>query len=245
MTEKLLSGYRIQFATPSMDGRYEKEYARALFETFVALEHHGAQTDWVELPGCSDLPFARAKIFGNFLRSGWTHLMMIDADMGWEVADILRMILLKKDFVAGAGMKKKFPTEFAYNTCDKFGNPVPSQMEMDSGLLNVSEVGMAFTLISRECAVRMAAHYNDLEFDVQGQIEHHVFLPFIVPGTKRYLPEDFAFCYRWRQIGGKIQILPSIRLSHIGRYNWQGAISDTFPQEEIHDVEETPERDVA
>ena len=119
--EKPLEGISIQIGTPVGDGKCDIEYVSSLVGSVKVLESFGAVVDWARLPGCSDLPSARAKIVGNFARSEHTHLMMIDADMGWDVGDIVRLLLLKRDFIGGVGCKKTYKLEFALNNCDDSG----------------------------------------------------------------------------------------------------------------------------
>lgn len=228
MTESppLLANHSVYIATPCMDGKYDREYARSIFNTIILLQNQGIETEWLELPFCSDLPYARSRIFGKFLRSDATHLLMIDSDMGWNPQDVLKMLAIKRDFIAGVGMKKKEGIEFALVNCDDHGNVLPILIEADTGIMDISEVGMAFVMISRACAQKMANHYNELIYDNMGQDEHDLFQPFIIPGSKRRLPEDFAFCYRWRKLGGKVHVAPDIRLQHVGRKVWEGAMSD-------------------
>ena len=40
--------------------------------------------------------------------------------------------------------------------------------------------------------------------------------------TKQYFGEDFGFCQRWRDMGGRIWVDPDICLNHIGRYTFTG-----------------------
>lgn len=153
--------------------------------------------------------------------------------MGWNPEDVVRMLETKRDFIAGVGMKKKEEVEFALVNCDDHGNIIPILYEADSKIAEVSEIGMAFVMITKACARKMADHYNDLIYDNMGQDEYHMFLPFIIPGTKRKLPEDFAFCYRWRRVGGKCYVMPDIRLQHVGRRVWEGALSDVMFKQEV------------
>lgn len=44
----------------------------------------------------------------------------------------------------------------------------------------------------------------------------------IDPITKTYLSEDFAFCQRWKAIGGGIALHRGICLSHTGNSTFQG-----------------------
>lgn len=230
---KPLEGYSIQFATPCGNSNYEREYVRSFHNTACVLIELGAKIDWSEFPGCADLALARTKIFGNFLRSQHTHLMLIDSDMGWHYDDVVRMILAKKDFIAAAGPKKIGKLEFAANNCDDEGNLLPLEVESETGLLMCTEVGAAFCLISKECAQKMAEAYDYLAFDGDGGVKEYAVYDSMIVGRriKRRLSEDFAFCNRWRAIGGKIYLIPDISLLHVGRSVWSGALIQTLQED--------------
>ena len=44
----------------------------------------------------------------------------------------------------------------------------------------------------------------------------------------QYLPEDYSFCRRWRQIGGEIWIDLQSRFDHVGSYVYRGDLGVTL-----------------
>ncbi len=44
----------------------------------------------------------------------------------------------------------------------------------------------------------------------------------IEPGTRHYLSEDYAFCHRWRTIGGQVWLDTRSRLTHVGPREFVG-----------------------
>ena len=44
------------------------------------------------------------------------------------------------------------------------------------------------------------------------------------PSSKKYESEDYGFCQLWRSLGGKIHVLPEIKLTHTGRIHYPGDI---------------------
>lgn len=223
--DKPLLGRKVTIATPCGSGKLDVEYVVSLVGTLYVLEQLGAKVDWFRLPGCSDLPYARSKIFGHFLRSDFTDMILVDDDMGWEPYDIVRLLQLNRDFIGGVGPKKQNNPEYCVNSCDDYGNTIMMPMELTTGVTECTEVGLAFMMMSKSCAERMARHYTDLEFyDKDGVIQYGLYDGLILPGTKRRLAEDFAFCHRWRKIGGKVEILPDIALKHCGKAVWEGQL---------------------
>lgn len=215
-----LKGIRLLIATPSGSGQYDRQFVTSLFPTFEILRQCGAQVNFAEIPFCSDIALARAKIFGQFLRSGSTHLMSIDDDMGWNPQDVVKLLSHKRDFVAVAGPRKVFPPSFAVQNVGDMGHPLPLNMEA-TGLIEVTDVGGAFTLITIECANRVRDAYPELAFaGDDGRVEYAVYNPVVV--ARRYKSEDFAFCHRWRAVGGKIYVDPNVSLKHVGTHVWSG-----------------------
>lgn len=233
-----LSQYSILLATPNGDGKYDQTYVYSLLETVITCRNLGINIERAEFPFCADLPLARAKLFGKFLRSEHTHMMMIDSDMGFAAADVFRMLEFGEEFVAAAGPKKLSTIEFAYGSQDDYRNPVPV-IPQENGLFEITDVGGAFVLISRSCAEKMAKAYHErLGFDGDnGEDEYAVYDPIVLNRARR-LSEDYAFCWRWRKIGGKVLILPDIKLKHTGTNTWIGALSDLMQKK----LEETNEK---
>ena len=227
--KKPLEGYSVQFATPCGTSSYVREYVSSFHNTACILIEMGATIDWAEFPGCADLALARAKIFGNFLRSGHTHLILIDDDMFWQPYDVVRLLLAKKDLVGAAGPKKTNKLEFAANNCTAEGALLP--LVTENGLVKVTEVGMAFMCMSKACATKISYAYPELAFDGdEGKTEYALYDSFIVGEApkRRHLSEDFAFCHRWTHIGGEIWLYPDIALGHVGRGVWNGALIEAL-----------------
>lgn len=222
LTRPDLSGMKVMIAVPCGDGRYESVFLRSLRETESAVKFFGGETRLMEFPYGSDIALARSKLFGAFLRSDATHCFWIDSDQGWEVKDFIRLLLARRDFVAAAGIRKVFPHSFAVNVSDDHGRPLPIQHQAHDGLIEARGVGFAFACITRSMAERLRDASPDLHFvAADGRDEWAVFNPMVV--NKRYLGEDYAACYRWRALGGKIFIAPEIALKHVGAYVWEGA----------------------
>jgi hypothetical protein len=211
-----LSKAHVLLATPNASGRYERLFVQSLWGTIEALRACKALVNFAEIPYCSDICHARAKLFGMFLRSQATHMLFIDDDMGWNPQDVIRMFVHDRDFVAVAGPRKAFPPSFAVQT------DAPMRQEATTGLIEVSQIGLAFVLITRAVALRVSQAHPELKFvGDDGREEFAVFNPMVVNG--RYSSEDFAFCERWRALGGKIYCDPTISLKHVGTFVWEGS----------------------
>lgn len=216
-----LRGVRLAIATPCGSGKYERVFMDSLLGSFQLLKHFGAEVVRYEMPYMSDIAMARNRLFGMFLRSECTHMLFVDDDMGWRPEDIIRLLVAKRDFAAVAGIRKVREPSYAVNCTDDDGQPLPVTMDAETGFLKVTEVGLAFTLLTHSLVERMAQAYPDLLYvGPDGREEHGLFMPMIV--NKRYRAEDYAFCYRWRALGGEVLVCPEITLQHVGSHVWSG-----------------------
>lgn len=225
-----ISERSIFLSTPNGDGKYDQTYVYSLLNTVLTCRNLGIDIARAEFPFCADLPLARAKLFGKFLRSNHTHMMMVDSDMGWEAADVIRMLDFDEEFIAAAGPKKIAAREFAYGSQDDYKNAVPV-MPTENGLFEVTDVGGAFVMINRSCAQKMADSYREtLGFDGDdGEDEYAIYDPIVLNRSRR-LSEDYAFCWRWRKIGGRVLILPDVRLKHTGNNTWIGSLDELIQE---------------
>ena len=82
---------------------------------------------------------------------------------------------------------------------------------LGDGFIEVAAIGTGFMLIRREVfdilrsKLPNSAYVNDIA-GYENVFTNNKFYTFfdtmLHPKTRRYLSEDFAFCYRWREICG-------------------------------------------
>jgi hypothetical protein len=225
-----MRGVSLYLSTPSGSGEFDRRYVRSLMQTIDMVRSASGEIDWAEMPYCADLSLARNRILGAFLRSRHTHMLMIDDDMGWSPHDVLRLLQTKLDFVGGAGPKKLYPLRFCIHSRDDDGREVHGAYHENTGTIEVTGIGTGFLLVTRACVERMVSAYPELVFDPgEGQTEYALFDPVIT--NKRRYSDDFAFCWRWRKIGGKVHVLPSVRLAHVGTHCFEGSLLDAMAAE--------------
>jgi hypothetical protein len=236
-----LSNCHILIASPIMDGRVDFLYYNSLMRTKELLEALGAKVQTLATKYCADVYLARERLFGAFLRmEGATHMLSIDSDMGWDEKDVVTMILLKRDFLAAVGPKKLYPITFAYNNSDDNFKQLPLVHEiMENGniVAEVSEVGGAFVLLTKECCQKLADAHPELQYHGdENVIEYGICDPLYIRSDDgkiiRRLSEDYAFCYRWRKLGGKVEILLDVTLQHVGNHTFTGNLLDCCLQQD-------------
>jgi len=209
---------------PAYAGTVMVTTLKSLLTDTVALAMRGDAVTIDDECGATDLPELRGSLAARFLQSNATHLVMIDTDVSWEDGALPYLLDRNVDFVAGIYPKRTFPISYPIRYLDK-----PTlEADPETGLLEVEAVAGGFVVVSRACIERMAAAY-----------EHEAFVTAKFPGLlclglweklrvdpMGRLPEDFSFCKRWRDIGGKVWCDPRIHMGHCGLHNWSGRLSE-------------------
>jgi len=163
---------------------------------------------------------ARNTLSAKFLHTeGSTHLMFIDADIGWEPWHLLALLNADKDVIGGLYPMKSLPVKWCVNG-------IPGQVEdPESNLIEVTKTGTGFLLIKREVFDKLNAHpavrpfTNDIGLDpALNQYMKTYFDTAVREG--RYYSEDWTFCENWRDIGGQVWVDKRVLLKHVGTYTF-------------------------
>jgi hypothetical protein len=111
---------------------------------------------------------------------------------------------------------------------DARGEALPIHRCPRTGAFQVEAVGTGMMMVKREVFTRLAAAYPELRVPVPKADLPPEAAPFLstffLPMMSRWgalLPEDYAFCHRWRAIGGKIWCDPAIRVRHHGSFAYE------------------------
>ena len=85
------------------------------------------------------------------------------------------------------------------------------------------------------CSNKMMQHYPQLNYVPDGPKPHpqaHLHWLFfdcmVDPDSRRYLSEDFAFCRRWRDMGGKVYVDLNSKLQHAGQHLYRGDLIESL-----------------
>lgn len=245
-------------ATPMYGGNCSGIYANSLVNLGVLCVQSGISFMTHYLYNESLITRARAYCCDEFLRSGATHLMFIDSDIGFNPQDVINMLALVRpdspyDVIAGPYPKKTIAWEKVKMAVDKgiadnnsnilekfVGDYVinPKQGQNNIKLtepVEVREAGTGFMMIRRETLLKYREAYPHLSYrpdharteHFDGSREIHMFFDCMIdPETKRYLSEDYKFCYDVQKMGGKVWLCPWIELQHAGTYIFGGSLKD-------------------
>jgi len=249
MTER----FQLVVATPCFGGQVSSIYASSLF----ALQRAVQQVSNVDLKvhfrdGDALITRARANLVALFLDDpAATHLLFIDADIGFTPDQVFRLMESGADMAAGCYPVKRINWNKARRALSADGSKVeaasldyvldvdnPDQVTVVNGFTRVRHAGTGFLMIRRHVLERMCAHptYASLQFFREhthdtlagSRNRFALFECMIDPADGTYLSEDFAFCRRWTDIGGEIWADLDSRLDHVGPSVFHGDVASQF-----------------
>jgi hypothetical protein len=212
---------RVMVAIPAYTGQIHLGTMRSLFNDLLQLQARG--DDWELHDECGNalIADARALIVAQFLASSCDALVFIDSDVCWESGALLKLLDAPVDMVAGIYPQRKDPINYCVKWIDK------PDLIAENGLLQVAGVPAGFMKLSRKQLERMVEQYPDTEFYVENAKDNKAWALFCDYRIgKHKMGEDYSFCRRWIDIGGKVWIDPEIKMGHTGYKTFNGHIGN-------------------
>ncbi len=115
-------------------------------------------------------------------------------------------------------------------------NPKGGQKEIPINQpVEVMEIGTGFMMIRRKTFDKYKETYPHLSYKpdhvrteaFDGSREIHAYFDCIIdPVSKRYLSEDYMFCYNVEKMGYKVWLCPWMSMNHVGSYIFGGSLAD-------------------
>ena len=208
---------KIHFLTPCYGGNItEVCFSSYLGFTIMAMQNNiNFQID--TLSNESNVNRARNSCAAKFLSGDCTHLMFVDADIQFNPQDIVKLINHDKDIVGGIYPQKTLPPKMVVNTLNNG--------EQQGDLIEVGTLGTGFMLIKRTVFEQMieagaTPYSDDIGLSQQENANQYDFFQCTIDSNGKYLTEDWSFCRRWRQLGGKIWADKTIGLTHVGYFRF-------------------------
>jgi len=182
----------------------------------------------------------------------YDYLLFIDSDISFKSETIFKMIDADKDIIACPYPMKMFETEKMWKKI-KETDMVKSEKDLlssgymypikigenklivDKGVMEVTHAPTGCMLIKRNVIDKLIAKHPELEIyqptvingkETKKENFYNLFDTLHDPETKRYFGEDFGFCQRWTDIGGKVYVYVMDHISHIGDHEYCGRFYD-------------------
>jgi hypothetical protein len=232
-------------STPCYGGQCLQKYAESILNLQVLLSQVNIDLFIDTIENESLVQRARNVAVGRFMqKSQAEYFMFIDADIHFEPESVVRLVnsghelsvaCYPKKFVdwnqAAEAAKKGDTRDMAMLSASLVLNFGQNKVEMRDGFVPVLDGPTGFMLIKREVFQKLEKAFPELHCKNDHQNRdfddyHAVFDCMIDPITRRYLSEDYAFCRRWQQIGGKIYADTATTLGHVGNLPFSGKLSE-------------------
>jgi len=216
-----LSKITVSLATPCAGGLLHEAYVQSMMATIPVLLEYGVGYEYLTIANQSLVHRARNQMVERFLQAKTDYLVFIDADMGWKPDALMRLLASGKDVCAVAGPRKQEPVSFCVNLS---GPPV--QVCQDTGFLEANEVGSGFMCLSRKAVTAMWERYQDRRYFDPTSSKWIVNLFENTIEDYREYSEDYTFCKRWREMGGKVYVDAVSALDHVGQKTFSGQFGE-------------------
>lgn len=193
---------------------------------------------------------ARQNVVAHFLANeAATHLLFIDADVGFEPDQVFRLLdfdadvtaaiypLKRIDWTKVAAMAAANREELRSSSLSYvLGIGDMSRVETRDGFARAEYAATGFLMLRRQMLLAMIERYPELRYlhehrpndPLDNSPWRYALFNCFVDESGTYLSEDFSFCRRWTEMGGEIWVDLQSRLTHVGTMSFEGDVSTQF-----------------
>ena len=236
---------KLFLSTPCYGGLCLERYMQSLIKLQIRLMREGIQLMIDTTENESLVHRARNVSIGRFMQKTDADLFMfIDADVDFDPESVVRLVKSGHDISvavypkkvvmwdqAKEAVKKGDERDMAMISSSLVVNIGAQKRTVVNGFVEVLDGPTGFMMISRKALENMHEHYADT-LNCKNDHQNRDFDDYcalfdcmIDPDTKRYLSEDYAFCRRWQQMGGKIYADCNTTLGHVGNLPFTGCLN--------------------
>lgn len=209
----------VMIATPAHNGLVNIPYTLSFATTLALLHQHNILLTPLIVRSGSLLVAERNRIIQAFWESECTHLLCIDADLGWPAEAVVSMLEQDKEFIGGC-----YPARNPNNQDISFlFRPELTEDKhfiQDKHLLKMQYIPAGFMLLSRSAIQKMRDKHEHLHYIPRSNLENNPPEGYCFFNTEVYdgefWGEDFVFCRLAREAEIDIWVDPLIQFDHAG-----------------------------
>lgn len=209
----------VMIATPAHNGLLTIPYTISFATTLLKLHQHNIQLTPLIVRSGSLLVAERNRIIQAFWESECTHLLCIDADLGWPAEAVVAMLDQDKEFIGGC-----YPAREPLNQTKTFlFRPELTEDKkfiQEKHLLKMQYIPAGFILLSRSAIQKLRDTHKHLHYVPRSNLENNPPEGYCFFNTEVYegefWGEDFVFCRLAREAGIDIWVDPLIQFDHAG-----------------------------
>lgn len=204
---------RVLIGTPSYDGRIDVWFANSLLGTVKLAQEKGIFVHAIYTSYDSLVQRARNSLFKLAIDGGYDDLFFIDSDAEWEPEWFFRLLDRPEPFVGGALVKKSSNEGYTVKLLNK-----ELKKSEDGKLIEVDGVGTGFLKINRFALQKLW----DMSEEYLSEGEKHRMVCDIKVENGDLISEDYILCNKWKSLGYRVWLDPTITLNHIGTKKFKG-----------------------
>ena len=172
---------KLFIATPMYGGMAHGMYVKSCLDLQTICSQYGIEVRFSFIFNESLITRARNYLVDEFLRSGFTHLLFLDADIHFDPRDVVALLALDKDVVGGPYPKKSIKWGAVKEAVKKTPNIEPGDLEKVAGdfvfnpapgtdkfsvaePIEVLEIGTGFMMVKREVFDKFKDAYPQLRY---------------------------------------------------------------------------------
>ncbi len=236
---------KLFLSTPCYGGLCLEPYLTSILRLQILMIQRGHQLMIDTTENESLVHRARNVSVGRFMqKTDADYFMFIDADVHFDPESVVRLLESGHDISVACYPKKcvmwdqakqlvkqgdqRDPAKMASSLVVNFG---AANRPVVNGFIEILDGPTGFMMIKRDVFKKLEEKFPELwckndhqnrDFDDY----HACFDCMIDPESKRYLSEDYAFCRRYQQMGGKIFADINTTLGHVGNLPFNACLND-------------------
>jgi hypothetical protein len=189
-----------------------------------------------------------------------SHLLFIDADIGFTWKNVQRLLCADKDVACGIYPRKHIYLEKIKKILEENPNATsddiearalgynlnfddPTKLKGENGFFKVNEAATGMMLVKRNVFRTMFKKFPDRKYESDQIVNgggyrsdncYDLFAvgPYQTLDQKRYLSEDYYFSRLWQECGGDIWADLSMPLTHFGNRAYKGHVGSLVAKKE-------------
>lgn len=200
---------KVVFCTLYLGSAPTEAFQQSLKNTIPLLDKHGFEHTIAIEENCPYISAARAKLIRKALDHNPDVVVFLDYDVSWQPEDMIKLLQTEGDVVAGTYRYKH--NEEEYMGMLHVG-PQGLPLMREDGCLEAMCVPAGFLKVTVNAINHFAKKYPELMFGSPMNPDLDMFNHGVIDGV--WFGEDYAFCKRWLDSGGKIWLIPDLNLDH-------------------------------
>lgn len=234
---------KLFLATPMFGGQCAGIYADSMCRLYDVFAHVDVVIQSRFLYNASLITTVRNVLAHEFMQSDCSHMLFIDADIGFDAVDVAKLLTLQVptspyDVIAGMYLKKNIhwdrvaeaiklpacmakPRELNHYTGGYAVETLDGKDYLDRNIrtpVDVAYVGAGFMMIRRATFNLFRQFYPER---IYGDDKMCLYFQAEIDDNK-YISEDLSFCRLVRRMGGSVWCCPWMSISHFGNHVYGG-----------------------